>query len=222
MSDSTVPPEIARLDTTLEKHLANLNASSPRPLDGIATGAVIFSKHHDSTLEPRVLLIQRSSTDSMPDLWEIPGGAVDAGETILAGAAREVREETGLDASRITHLVVHDDDGDDHDDHDGSKEGLGGGYLFHTRRGRTIVKFTFVVEVESTLDVQLDPKEHQDYIWATENECRTHRANKEDSGKKDAVDLKFTTAAQESAILKAFAWRRANNFVIGAENVGSF
>lgn len=198
MSASVSPPAIARLDTTLEDYLAKLKSTSSKPLDGIATGAIIFGKHHDPTGEPRILLIQRSSTDSMPNKWEVPGGAVDAGETILAGVTREVREETGLELAGIKYLVVHDSDDDGGED-------LDGGYLFHTTRGRRIVKFTFVVEVEDTRDVRLDPTEHQNCIWATEEECRTKRATREDG---DVVELRFTTAAQELAILNAFTWRR--------------
>ncbi|KAL5082819.1 hypothetical protein Trisim1_003149, partial [Trichoderma cf. simile WF8] len=69
--------------------------------DGVATSAYIFDA------QGRVLLVQRAAHDSMPNLWETPGGAVDSGDSsILAGCAREVREEVGLVARRMKRLVT--------------------------------------------------------------------------------------------------------------------
>lgn len=36
--------------------------------------------------------------------WEIPAGAIDAGEELLAAAARELREESGCAAERLEYL----------------------------------------------------------------------------------------------------------------------
>jgi 8-oxo-dGTP pyrophosphatase MutT (NUDIX family) len=40
-----------------------------------------------------VLLIRRSDNDN----WAVPGGAIDLGESLVQAAARETREETGID-----------------------------------------------------------------------------------------------------------------------------
>ncbi len=43
----------------------------------------------------RVLLVQRG-IDPSRGLWAIPGGSLELGETIQAGAEREILEETGI------------------------------------------------------------------------------------------------------------------------------
>lgn len=48
----------------------------------------------------RILLARRSDND----LWTIPGGAMEPGETIADAAVREVHEETGLDVE-VDRLV---------------------------------------------------------------------------------------------------------------------
>lgn len=198
LRDFKYPPTLTKFNVRYEELLATLNATLSTPLDGLATGAIVFRTYRDDP-QPRMLLVQRSSSDSMPNRWEIPGGAVDPGETILTGAAREVLEESGLAVTEIVGLVEQLE----HDDW----ESVEGGYLFHTRRKARIVKFTFVVEVADVCAVKLDPNEHQDFVWATEEECRARRAERteeRDLGK-GAVELEFTTPAQEEAILKAFS-----------------
>ena len=53
-----------------------------------AVGAFIFDG-------PRVLVIQRG-TPPGAGLWSVPGGKLEASETLAQAVAREVREETGL------------------------------------------------------------------------------------------------------------------------------
>lgn len=58
-----------------------------RPLVGI--GAVIFSD------EGNVLLVKRRH-EPLAGQWSLPGGMLELGETLEAGVAREIEEETGL------------------------------------------------------------------------------------------------------------------------------
>jgi 8-oxo-dGTP diphosphatase len=58
-----------------------------RPIVGV--GAVVLDGD-------RVLLVRRAN-EPLKGEWSVPGGAVDAGETLRAAIIREVREETGLD-----------------------------------------------------------------------------------------------------------------------------
>lgn len=54
--------------------------------------------------DDRALLVQRGK---MPDagLWGFPGGHVEPGETALAAAVRELREETGVRATAVEYLT---------------------------------------------------------------------------------------------------------------------
>jgi 8-oxo-dGTP pyrophosphatase MutT (NUDIX family) len=51
----------------------------------------------------RVLLVHRRDLD----LWNLPGGRVEPGETPWQAVVREVREETGLDV-KVTRLAIVD------------------------------------------------------------------------------------------------------------------
>lgn len=55
----------------------------------------------------RVLLVQRSRAP-LAGSWSVPGGLIHLGETARAAAAREVREETGLEVEVGALLEVAD------------------------------------------------------------------------------------------------------------------
>jgi ADP-ribose pyrophosphatase len=50
--------------------------------------------------EPRVLLERQYRYPAQEYLWELPAGRIDPGESALAGAKRELIEETGYRAKR--------------------------------------------------------------------------------------------------------------------------
>lgn len=54
----------------------------------VAVGAVVVK-------DGKILLVKRIKAPQK-DLWAIPGGAVELGETLQEAAEREMREETGL------------------------------------------------------------------------------------------------------------------------------
>jgi mutator protein MutT len=66
-----------------------------RPLIGV--GALIFERG-------RILMAQRGK-EPLKGWWSLPGGAVEAGETLEAAIRREVLEETGL---VVDPLRVHE------------------------------------------------------------------------------------------------------------------
>lgn len=73
------------------------------------------------------------------------------------------------------------------------------GYVFANRTGQKFYcRFAFEAEVEPG-EVRLDPDEHQDYVWATEEEACT--------GKVGDRRIVFTTEATRALVLKAFRTR---------------
>lgn len=53
--------------------------------------------------DDRALIIRRGS-EPLKGEWSIPGGMLEVGETLAAGVARELREETGLTV-RVLDLI---------------------------------------------------------------------------------------------------------------------
>lgn len=78
--------------------------------NSIVVAASAFVQNDDAG----VLMIQRADNE----LWAMPGGAQDIGESIVSTAIREVREETGLTIEVIglvgvysdpAHVIAYDD-----------------------------------------------------------------------------------------------------------------
>lgn len=85
---------------------------------------------------------------------EVPGGKVDdTDDTLLHAAVRELKEETGLVATRVCGKAAELTFGD----------GRPG------RRRVTWLKLIFHMEVEK-MEVILDPVEHQRYLFVTKEE----------------------------------------------------
>lgn len=53
----------------------------------------------------RVLLVKQFRLPAEQDLWELPAGRLDSGESALEAARRELREETGYAAKKWTQLA---------------------------------------------------------------------------------------------------------------------
>ncbi len=169
----TFPPTLSPFNVTVQDYLA----AHPEK-QHVVVGALVFLAGQ----EDKCLILQRSTTDFMPNLWETPGGGTDHDETVLEGAVRELREESGLIAKHVRRKV--------------------GVYEF-VHEGEVWWKVSFEVEVEG-MDVKLDAEEHQAYLWVSEEECRRGVVG---VGKRE-IKLEWTSEAQLKLILEGFQLRR--------------
>ncbi|MCW2874991.1 NUDIX domain-containing protein [Actinacidiphila oryziradicis] len=100
-------------------------------------GAVITDE------DGRVLLLHRTADDYFGDLWELPSGGVDDGETLPEALHREVEEETGLTVTTVSAYLGHFD------------------YL--SQSGKLTRQFNFTA---TTTDGAVKLTEHDDHLWA--------------------------------------------------------
>ena len=101
----------------------------------------------------KILITRRNPNKPSGNLWEITGGGIQAGETALMAAARELGEETGiwLNENDFTYL-------------DRESEW-------------PFICNSFVVRLKKDYEIKLDPKETTDYRWLSLDEFFTFSQN---------------------------------------------
>ncbi|KAJ2725169.1 hypothetical protein GGI07_001431 [Coemansia sp. Benny D115] len=111
---------------------------------------------------PSVLIVQRSADErSYSNEWEIPGGHVDPGESILDAVTREVFEETALKVTEVIsefegfeYWSTKYEEGDSDDVND-------------KVMSVCTKQLNFCVRVQDVSRVVLNSEEHQKYAWCT-------------------------------------------------------
>ena len=72
----------------------------------VAVGVILDEDHN-------ILITRRAPDAHQGDLWEFPGGKVEAGESLALALARELREELGISIGRTSGLLeIRHDYGD--------------------------------------------------------------------------------------------------------------
>lgn len=107
--------------------------------DGIeryVVGAVILS-------DLKVLLLHRPKDDFMGDIYELPSGKVEEGESLIAALRREISEETGLNASETFSYIGHFD--------------------YRSKSNKKTRQFNFAAVPNSVTRIKLT--EHDNYVW---------------------------------------------------------
>ncbi len=105
------------------------------------------------TAKLEVLLIERADH---PGFWQSVTGSQDAGETLAQTAAREVAEETGLDASRF--LLSDWQQQSDYEIYPIWRHRYAPGVTHNTEH-------VFSLGVPDRVPVRLAPREHLQHVW---------------------------------------------------------
>ncbi|KAL9073909.1 MAG: hypothetical protein Q9157_004576 [Trypethelium eluteriae] len=147
----------------LECSLENFRKSQPNDYDKVVVGAAIFESSSDSNLlpTPRLLLLKRAAHEKQfPNVFELPGGHVEPQDSSIQHAiVREVQEETGLDVTDIiTELEPMLYTTEEKSFSDISRE---------APISKSTIQLNYIVSV-SGYDVKLNPDEHSDHSWTTE------------------------------------------------------
>lgn len=117
--------------------LEQLTADATRDdVQQLVVGAVLQSGD-------KILLLQRPADDFMGGIWELPSGKVEPGEALDQALIREVKEETGLDVTRIARYL--------------------GEFDYQSGSGKKSRQFNFAVDVAAAEPVEL--QEHDAYAW---------------------------------------------------------
>ena len=112
---------------------------------------VIFCRDEDG--EKHFLLLKTNKKRG--EYWQNVTGSVEKNETYKEGALREAEEETGISQKEIVKVR--------------STELC---FQFHDRWGRDVKEKTFVLEASHFFKVKIDPSEHCDFKWISENKIK--------------------------------------------------
>lgn len=143
--------------------------------------------HADFNGVEKLFLPKRAKTKKfLPDVYELPGGHIDFGEDIVEGLKREIVEEFGMEISVGDSFYVFT-------------------YSNEVKGSHSIEVIYFATFVTPISKIKLNPEDHSEYGWFTEDEIKTKvvDANK----KEDDVEIQ--------AMLKGFSLLSGNKLSIG-------
>lgn len=96
----------------------------------------------------KYLLLRRAGEQDYQQMWSLPGGGIDEGETAIEAAFREFKEECGVEPN-----VIH----------------LHGKLVYP---GPPVKYTTFLAQLSGTPRIKLNKREHDKYKWVSIKEAR--------------------------------------------------
>lgn len=111
----------------------------------------------------KVFMPRRAKTKvAFPDMFELPGGHIEAGEDIIVGLKREIREELEMEIEVGEPCAV---------------------FTYTSEKfGPSIEVVYFAKFIGDIQKIKLHPEDHSEYLWVTEDELsRVYTENKQES-----------------------------------------
>ncbi len=119
----------------------------------IKKAQVTIAAIDDSSQNFKFLILQ--TNERRGKFWQNVTGKVEENETFEEGALREAIEETQLKIESIVDLVD-----------------LGLSFNFTDTRGRKVHEKSFLIILDQTWEVPLDPHEHINYKWIDQDDVK--------------------------------------------------
>lgn len=94
--------------------------------------------------------IKRGKPNFQAGKWDIPGGTVEKGELPRCAAAREAKEETGLDVNILNIIYERSN--------------------YDSIKNKVFTTLIYKCELVGSNEIILDPEEHSEYRWIDLNE----------------------------------------------------
>lgn len=191
-TDYTVHPDLTPFLAPVPSFLASTNE-----IDAMIVGALVTNPRGE------ILLLRRAAHDCWPLLWEVPGGSVECTDAnFVAAAVRELHEESGLVAKRVLRAVHMCPAAElagvekEKDRVEESARMVGDVVMFKVGEVRW-GKLTVWVEVQGCEGVRIDPEEHEDWAWTSEEEARSERF-------RDGREFEFVSDGVKRSVLEGF------------------
>lgn len=113
--------------------------------------------HQDIDGVTKVFLPKRAATKKfLPDIYELPGGHIDFGETLTFGLAREVREELDMSISIGDPFATFT-------------------YMNEVKGSHSIEVVFFASFIGDITDIKLNPEDHSGFDWFSKQDVLARR-----------------------------------------------